>query len=146
MPFDSAFYEFYESAVREFETNISMMFGEDMVQLVRACAFESRGYFELSYKYVPLDYIITIQNEFRTFSISINDVEDASTFLQRIKKFDNTIETKNNIKNAVSLLKITLQENNFNLYFSKDDKYYRKNRDGIKRVKNMMEEFKSEKS
>lgn len=146
MPFDSRFYEFYESAVAEFEANISMMFGADMIQLVKTSAFKDRGYFELSYKYVPLNYIITIHNEFRTFSISINDAEGASTFLQRIKQFDNTIEKKDNIKDAILFLKIALQQNNFNLYFSKNGKYYRKSRESIKRVKDMRKELQNDKS
>lgn len=142
MPFDNAFYEFYESAVVEFETDIKVIFGADMEQLVKSCVFKNRGLFRLSYKYIPLNYIITIENEFRAFSILIEDEEGASTFLYRIKKYDSNLGN-NNIKNAIILLKTILQENNFNLYFEKDKKYYRKNKEGIKRIKDkdMWEEF-----
>lgn len=135
MPFDKAFYEFYESAVAEIETDIKVMFGEDMEQLVKSCdSFKTRGLFSLSYKYNPLNYIITIENEFREFNIVIEDEEGASTFLSRIKDYDSNLR-KSSIKNAIILLKAILQENNFNFYFTKDGKLYRKNKEGIKRIK-----------
>ena len=141
MAFDRAFYEFYESAVAEFETDIKVIFGEDMEQLVKSCdSFKTRGFFSLTYKYIPLNYIITIENEFREFGIVIEDEEGASIGLSRIKDYDSSLR-KSSIKNAIILLKTILQENNFNFYFTKDNKLYRKNKEGIKRIKDLRKEF-----
>lgn len=141
MAFDKAFYEFYVSAVAEFETDIKVMFGEDMEQLVKSCdSFKTRGLFSLTYKYIPLNYIITIENEFREFNIVIEDEEGASTSLSRIKDYDSNLRNSN-IKNAIIMLKTTLKENNFNFYFTKDNKLYRKNKEGIKRIKDIRKEF-----
>lgn len=131
----------YESAVAEFETDIKMMFGENMEQLVKQCVFKDRGLFWLSYKYIPHNYTIKIENEFRGFSISIEDGEGSYTFLSEIKKHDSNL-ANSNIKRAIILLKDALQENDFDLYFTKDNKYYRKNKEGIKRVKNRWQEKK----
>lgn len=42
---------------------------------------------------------------------------------------------KDDIKEALLLLKNLLEENNFTFYFTKDDKLYSKNAEGIRRIK-----------
>lgn len=56
----------------------------------------------------------------------------------RIEKFDcrTTVE---NVKNAVLILKKVLEQNNFNFYFRVGNKIYRKNSEGIKRIKDIRE-------
>lgn len=131
MPFNS---EFYQKYVNEFEKNIKDMFGSDMKQVVKTCAFQHMGSFILAYEYIPLNYIITIENEMRTFNITIVDKEKASTLLNRIKKYEGGLR-QDNIYEVICLLKEVLTENNFDLYIYKDDKVYIKNKQGIKRVK-----------
>ena len=79
-----------------------------------------------------------VENEIRTFDITIFDVEQASNSLYRICKFNNQLNTEC-IEEAINLLKSVLSKNEFNLYFHKDGKLYKKNAEGIKRVKDMKE-------
>jgi len=129
---------FYELSVKQFEKHIYNMFRDEMIQMVKTCAFKDHGSFILSYKYVPLNYTINIENEIRTFTIMIKDQEGASTFLSRIESFENFLN-ENNIYNAVVLLKKVLEKNNFSFYFYKNNKLYKKDKEEIKRVKNLGE-------
>ena len=61
-----------------------------------------------------------------------------SNSLYRICKFNNQLNTEC-IEEAINLLKSVLSKNEFNLYFHKDGKLYKKNAEGIKRVKDMKE-------
>ena len=70
--------------------------------------------------------------------ISIFDDEQASNSLQRICKFKNHLSTEC-IEEAINLLKSVLLKNEFNFYFHKDGKLYKKNAEGIKRVKDIKE-------
>ena len=110
------------------------MFNGDMKQMVKSCAFKDYGSFRLSYEYVPLKYIITIENEMRTFDIRIEDEEKASTHLCRIEKHKNTLNEKN-IYGAICLLKKALSMDDIDLYIYTDKKVYVKNKQGIKRIK-----------
>ncbi len=132
MQFNSAY---YENCINKFEKSIKDMFGEDMKQLVKSCAFKNYGRFILSYEYIPLNYIVTIENEIRTFNIMIEDKEKASTPLGRIKKHKGDLNEKN-IYEVICLLKDVLSKNDFDLYIYKDNKVYVKNAQGIKRVRN----------
>lgn len=131
MLFNSEFYELY---VNTFEKSIKDMFGTDMKQRVKTCAFQHMGSFILSYEYVPLNYIITIENEMRTFNVTIEDKEKASTPLSRIKKYESGL-SQDNIHEVICFLKEVLRENDFDLYIYKDDKVYIKNKQGVKRIK-----------
>ena len=86
----------------------------------------------------PRNYRIVIEHEIRTFDITIFDVEQASNSLQRICKFKNHLSTEC-IEEAINLLKSVLLKNEFNFYFHKDGKLYKKNAEGIKRVKDIKE-------
>ncbi len=79
-----------------------------------------------------------IENDITLFDISIFDDEQASNSLQRICKFKNHLSTEC-IEEAINLLKAVLLKNEFNFYFYKDGKLYRKNAEGIKRVKDIRE-------
>mgnify|MGYP000878374254 CR=1 FL=1 len=95
-------------------------------------------FFRLEYKYYPHNYRIVIENDITLFDISIFDDEQASNSLQRICKFKNHLSTEC-IEEAINLLKSVLLKNEFNFYFHKDGKLYKKNAEGIKRVKDIKE-------
>ena len=100
--------------------------------------FENRGFFRLEYMYRPNNYRIIIENEYRTYDIDIVDEEDASNSLYRICKFKNSL-AKEDIENAIQLLKETLEKNNFNMYFEEDGELYKKNALGVQKVKDIRE-------
>lgn len=86
------------------------------------------GYFQLKYDYLPNNYQIVIENELRVFSIMIYDSFKACSPLQRISRFNNQLNAVN-IESALYVLKEVLEVNDFNLYFSKCNKLYTKNKD-----------------
>ena len=135
MQLDSSFYNRY---IDMFDSCMYKMFGTDIEKTETICSFENRGFFRLEYKYYPHNYRIVIENEIRTFDISIYDDEQASNSLYRICKFKNQLGTEY-IEEAINLLKSVLVKNEFNFYFHKDGKLYRKNAEGIKRVKDIRE-------
>lgn len=135
MPCDKAY---YEENIAIFEKTIKKIFGCNMISVSKECSFDYRGVFKLSYKYIPSNYMIIIENEFRTFDIIIQDKDGASNVLYRIEHYHNSLNEKN-ITEAIVLLKKVLEENNFNFYFDVGDKLYRKNSQGIKRVKDIRE-------
>ena len=135
MRLDSSFYNKY---VELFDSYMCKIFGTDIEKTEAICSFENRGFFRLEYNYYPHNYRIVVENEIRTFDITIFDVEHASNSLYRICKFNNQLNTEC-IEEAINLLKSVLSKNEFNLYFHKDGKLYKKNAEGIKRVKDIRE-------
>ncbi len=129
---------FYCRSIHMIEFSMGKIFGVDMKKTDKVCKFENRGYFKLMYDYVPNNYKIIIENEIRTFDIEIVDSDDSSNSLYRISRFKNQLDEKN-IEEAILLLKVVLENNNFNLYFHKEGKLYRKNREGVKRVRDIKE-------
>ena len=79
-----------------------------------------------------------IRDRYRTYDIDIVDEEDASNSLYRICKFKNSL-AKEDIENAIQLLKETLEKNNFNMYFEEDGELYKKNALGVQKVKDIRE-------
>ncbi len=137
MPLDKLYYEKF---ICIFEEKIELIFANKMINISKECNFRNRGFFKLSYKYVPYNYKIVIENEFRTFDIKIYDSEGASNVLNRIEQYNGGLEEKN-IVQSILLLKKVLEKNNFNFYFYVDDKLYRKNGECTKRVKDLKELF-----
>ncbi len=135
MLLDKSYYEHFSSI---FEENMRVIFKDNVIKISKEHDYKRRGFFRLSYKYLPYNYKIIIENEFRAFDIIIEDEEGASNVLYRIKHFDNSLD-ENNINKAIQILKKVLENNNFNFYFHIGDKTYRKNSDGIKRVKDLKE-------
>lgn len=135
MQLDSSFYNKY---IDMFDSCMYKMFGTDIKKTETICKFENRGFFRLEYNYYPHNYRIVIENEIRTFDITIFDVEQASNSLYRICKFKNQLNTEC-IEESINLLKSVLLKNEFTMYFHKDGKLYKKNADGIKRVKDIKE-------
>ena len=129
---------FYSGAIDRFNICMDRVFGTDIRKMETICKFENRGFFRLEYNYKPKNFRIVIENEFRTFDITIFDTEQASNSLYRICKFENQLKPEC-IENAIFLLKNALLKNDFNMYFHKDGKLYRKNAEGIKRVKDVKE-------
>lgn len=137
MRLDSAF---YNNIIAEFDSCMNKIFGTDIRKTETVCKFEHRGFFRLGYEYFPNHYKIEVENEFRTFDITIFDDEQAFCSLFGISKFNNQLGEEN-IKNSILLLKAVLLRNDFNMYFRKDGKLYRKNSEGIKRIKHIEELF-----
>ena len=138
MQLDSTLCIFYNDMINIIEVNMSRIFGVDVKKTEKICKFENRGYFKLTYDYAPSNYKIIIENEIRTFDITIIDSDKASNSLYRISKYKNQLNEEN-IEEAISLLKAVLEKNDFNLYFHKEGKLYRKNPEGVKRVKDIKE-------
>lgn len=132
MPLDNIF---FESSISFFEKSIKEAFNNDMIYISKKCNFKNRGFFQLSYLYVPHNYKIIIENEFRAFYIKIVDSEGAWC---HIKNFSNCLD-KTDITESILLLKRLLDQNDFTFYFEVNDKLYRKNANGVKRIKDIKE-------
>lgn len=113
-------------------------FGKDIFFIEKQVAIEHMGFFEVKYRYLPLEYDIILENDRGVFSIEIYDNEGAHTFLYRIKKYDSetTIE---NVKNALQILKKVLKKNDFCFYITRDGKIYKKENQCYKRIKYLTE-------
>lgn len=129
---------YYEEFIIIFEKFVKEIFKENMIILSRETNLRNRGFFRISYMYLPQNYKIIIENELRTFDIMIVDSEGASNVLYRIEHFENSLD-KDNIENSIILLKKVLERNDFNFYIQINDKVYRKNANGIKRIKDLKE-------
>lgn len=68
----------------------------------------------------------------------IKDSEDAHNCLNSLADFDNELDRKN-IENSLQILKEILEKNDFNFYFSVGNMIYRKNSQGVKRLKDIRE-------
>lgn len=131
---------FYNNIIGVFDLYMNKIFSTDIRKTETVCKFEHRGFFRLGYEYFPNHYKIEVENEFRTFDITIFDDEQAFCSLFGISKFNNQLGEEN-IKNSILLLKAVLLRNDFNMYFYKDGKQYRKNSKGVKRIKHIEELF-----
>jgi len=90
----------------------------------------------IQYKYLPLNYYITFENERDVFCINIYDDEGAKNSLYRIEEFDNQTTLKN-IELAIQKLKNILNKNDFCFYVNRDGKLYRKKNKEYKRIKDL---------
>ncbi|MCM1236862.1 MAG: hypothetical protein NC489_42845 [Ruminococcus flavefaciens] len=129
---------FYNKCIDIFDSCMDKFFDTDIKKIGAVCKFENRGYFRLEYKYYPHNYRIVVENEIRTFNIEIIDAEQASASLGQICEYGSDLNAEW-IERSIKLLKAVLLKNEFNMYFHKDGKYYKKNADGIKRLKNIDE-------
>lgn len=89
---------FYIKSINDFIKAFKEVFGKEMILKSEHYYFKHMGGFSLTYNYIPMNYIITIENELRTFTITMEDSEKARNFLHRIEKFDNKL-CETNIKN-----------------------------------------------
>ena len=129
---------FYVEAINDFKNSFRQIFADEMILNNEYCFFETRGRFKLNYKFRPLNYNVIVENELRTFTIMIEDSEKAKNSLYRIENFDNQL-CKRNIENSLKILKKVLDRNEFDLFIYCDSKLYKKNSNGVKRVKDMRE-------
>lgn len=116
----------------------SDIFGKDVFFAEKQVEIEHMGFFKIKYRYLPLEYDIVFENDRGMFSIEIYDNEGAHNLLCRIEKFDNETTIKN-VKNAIQILKRTLQKNDFYLYITREGKWYKKRDQYYKRVKDLTE-------
>ena len=65
---------------------IKFYFGEEMKPIGQYKDFKWKGSFRLEYKYIPQNYIISIDHEAGLFIILIDDGEKSSTNLERNSK------------------------------------------------------------
>lgn len=129
---------FYMKAVCVFKDAFEEYFSDEMTLRDEYLNFKHMGNFRLVYHYTPLNYNIIVENELRTFTILIEDSENARNSLYRIEKFDEQLCEKN-IRNSLGILKKVLAEKEIDFYLYVNDKLYRKNRNGLKRVKDIRE-------
>ncbi len=129
---------FYLKAICDFKKSFGEVFGDEIVLKDESQSLGNRGNFKLSYNYIPSNYTIIVENELRTFTITIVDIEKAQNTLYRIEKFDNQL-CKSNIENSLEILKKVLVKNEFDLYLYIDGNLYRKNNSGLKRIKDIRE-------
>jgi len=129
---------FYLEAVSDFKNSFLQIFADEMILNNESYFFEKRGIFKLIYKFIPLNYNIIVENELRTFTIAIEDSEKARNCLYRIQKYDNQL-CKRNIENSIRILKKVLDKNEFDLFLYRDSKLYKKNNNGVTRVKDLHE-------
>lgn len=129
---------FYMKAICDFKKSFLENFSNEMILKDEYHSFENKGSFRLIYNYIPLNYNITVENELRTFTITIEDAENAKNSLYRIEKFDNQL-CEENIGKSLGILKKVLNKNEFALYLYINNKLYKKNSYGLKRVKDIRE-------
>lgn len=124
-----------EKFITVFDDTVKTIFGEDMIKTDDCRAFHHMGYFALTYNYLPHNYTIRLEHERAFINIRIMDSENAwASFTQ----YDIGIYPsfkKDDINKALLLLKNLLEENKFTFYFTRDNKLYSKNAEGIKRIK-----------
>lgn len=135
MPLDN---NFYNRIINIFDQAMQTEFGANISKKECICKFENMGFFKLIYIYHPNNYILEIENEVRTFTITIIDREGAYNHLNRISNFKNQLDEKH-VAESIKVLKSVLLKNDFDMYFHKNNKLYRKNSEGIKRVKDIKE-------
>lgn len=127
-----------EKFITAFDDTIKAVFGEDMIKTGDCRAFDHMGHFELTYNYLPHNYTINLEHEMGFVDIRIIDSQNAWAYFTQITQYHIHIIPsfrKDEIKKALLLLKNLLEENNFTFYFTKGNKLYRKNAEGIKRIK-----------
>lgn len=127
-----------EKFITAFDDTIKAVFGEDMIKTGDCRAFDHMGHFELSYNYLPYNYSINLEHEMGFVDIRIIDSQNAWAYFTKITQCHIQIIPsfrKDEIKKALLLLKNLLEENNFTFYFTKGNKLYSKNAEGIKRIK-----------
>lgn len=137
MPLDDSF---YSQSVTNFKDAFLEIFSDAVILEEEHRNFEFMGSFKLVYLYVPLSYNIIVENELRTFTIIIED-NKATANLYHIKKFDNHLCEKNMI-DSLTILKHVLLENRFDFYIWKSGKLYKKNEEGLKRIKDINKHLK----
>lgn len=138
MPYDKTY---YQERVNYIKKQINVCFVANMQLESEVHSFDNRGYFKLDYCYVPLNYRIIMENEYRKLQIYIKDMDGASNSLYDIKHYDSNIDYLDNILKVIVLLSKVLEQNKFPLYFSEDDRYYKKTSEGIFPIPDVMAEF-----
>ena len=113
-------------------------FNGDMIFLDKHMAFDHMGWFEIEFRYLPLEYDVIFESDRNLFCIDIVDGEGAKNTLYRIEKFD-TETNLENIKIALQKLKNVLDINDFCFYIIRNEKLFRKKNQQYVRVKDLTE-------
>lgn len=136
MPYDR---EYYDSLVFYIKEKVLRTFSTDMVLMSELRKFDRKGYLELRYHFLPLDYTIIIRNSVEVSTIFIQDREGAGNYLDEIVSHS-TKFCRKDLGQAIIILKNVLKENDFNLYIYKGSDIYRKNRHGIVQIESKLNE------
>lgn len=115
-------------------------FGQDLLLVEKQIAIQHMGFYKFKFKYLPLEYDITFENDRGVFTIGIYDSEKAYNYLNSIEKFDNETTVKN-AEYAIQILKNVLDKNNFCFYINRNGKLYKKQNQQYKRIKDWMTGF-----
>ena len=133
--------EYYDAIVGFFQNAFAEVFGEEIRETEVKKEYEKNGYFRIVYRYAPQNYTLKVDCHRKLYDIFIVDDEGAETNLYRVTKFDHSL-TQEKILEAVRKVKDIVESDDIVLYIYRDDKVYRKTKDGVvRRVKNVMEEM-----
>ncbi|MCM1180093.1 MAG: hypothetical protein NC347_07545 [Clostridium sp.] len=127
---------FYNQAIADFKNAFQEFFPNTVILKEEHHNFEFMGSFLLVYVYIPLGYRIFVENEGEHFTIILEDGDKAHANLYHIKKFEHQL-CEENITGSLKVLKDVLLENAVDFYLWKGNKLYRKNAQGIKRIKDI---------
>ncbi|MBR0147345.1 MAG: hypothetical protein IJM25_11890 [Eubacterium sp.] len=127
--------EYYDTFVGFFRNAFEEVFGEEISEIEVKKEYEKSGYFRIVYRYIPENYTLKVDCHRKLYDIFITDDEGAMTNLYRVTKFDNDL-TQEKIREAVRKVKDIVESEDMVLYIYRDNKVYRKTKDGVvRRVK-----------
>ena len=127
--------EYYDMFVGFFRNAFEEIFGEEIREIEVKKEYEKNGYFRIVYRYMPENYTLKVDCHSKLYDIFITDDEGAMTNLYRVTKFDNDL-TQEKIREAVRKVKDIVESEDMVLYIYRDNKVYRKTKDGVvRRVK-----------
>ena len=122
------------------KNSINRVFGLTESDLIIKWEGKAQGGFMIEFRYEPRGFLIRVDRDrmYSIYDIFIYDDEGAQNSLHRMTNFESRF-TQENIDAAFDLLKEVVDNENILLYIFKDDKVYRKTKDGPRRLKKLEE-------
>ena len=127
---------FYEIIIEFVQKEFLNTFQDDIVYKGKDVNIDHMGCFQIRYDYLPLLYKLVFENDRNRFVIDIYNKINAKTTLYRIVKFDSRL-TKENITEAMILLKKVLEENSMSFYIYQNGKLYEEKSGKYTRIKDI---------
>ena len=120
--------------------SINRVFGLSESELMIKWEGKPQGGFLIDFRYEPKGFRIRVDRDrlYPVYDIFIYDNEGAENSLHRMTHFDSEFSPEK-IDAAFDLLKEVVDNENILLYIFKDDKVYRKTKDGPRRLKDPSE-------